>query len=161
PLAAVYDDVILPALGLARRDRQRHRLSGADERAIWDASREIVEGIGAEEAAAEGTAERRVEGDAPGVDQTGPVRLLLCPAHDEADRLALLMLGQLLDPARWAIESASPDLLAFEVLALVEATGPGVICIGAGPSGTPVSQTRHLCKRLRARFPGVKIVVGQ
>jgi predicted PurR-regulated permease PerM len=155
PLAAVYDDVIVPALGYARRDRQRRRISAADERAIWDASRELVEEIGEDRGASHARPPSAVQASSP------PVSLLLCPAHDDADQLALSMLTQLLDPTRWAIETASPDLLASEVLALVEATRPSVLCIGTGPSAAAVSQTRHLCKRLRARFPELKIVVGQ
>jgi predicted PurR-regulated permease PerM len=155
---AVYDGVVLPALGHARRDRQRHRLSAADERIIWAATREIVEDIGARL--------RSVPAADPlsGALAMGPahtVRLLACPAHDEADELALLMLRQLLDSACWTVDTASPHLLTSEVLALVEEAQPAVLCIGAGPSGVSVSQTRHLCKRLRARFAGLKIVVGQ
>jgi hypothetical protein len=38
---------------------------------------------------------------------------------------------------------------------------PAVVCIGALPSGGLASHTRHLCKRLRTRFPDLRIVVGR
>jgi hypothetical protein len=37
----------------------------------------------------------------------GKVRVLGCPGHDEADRLALEMFRQLLDPACWDVEVLS------------------------------------------------------
>ena len=37
---------------------------------------------------------------------------------------------------------------------------PALVCIGALPPGG-LAHTRYLCKKLRARFPEVKIVVGR
>jgi len=37
---------------------------------------------------------------------------------------------------------------------------PALVCIGALPPGG-LAHTRYLCKKLRARFPKVKIVVGR
>ena len=37
---------------------------------------------------------------------------------------------------------------------------PAMICIAAVPPGG-LAQTRYLCKRLRARFPNLKIAVGR
>jgi len=45
------------------------------------------------------------------------------------------------------------------VLAAAE-NGLAMICIGSLPPGG-LAHSRYLCKRLRARFPGVKIVVGR
>jgi hypothetical protein len=71
------------------------------------------------------------------------------------------MLSHLLDPARWEVHVASPHQLVSEVVALVEQQAPAVVCIGAVPSGGLASHTRHLCKRLRTRFPDLRIVVGR
>ena len=71
------------------------------------------------------------------------------------------MLQQLLDPTRWEVEIVSPHLLVSEALFLVETQAPTAVCIGALPSGGLAAHTRHLCKRLRARFPGLKILVGR
>ena len=45
-----------------------------------------------------------------------PIRVLACPARDEADRLALEMLAQLLDSKRWVVEIAGADTLTGELL---------------------------------------------
>jgi hypothetical protein len=162
PLEAVYDHVILPALNHVKRDRQRGRLSDDDERFIWQATRDIVEELGAEHVQSASPSPEGSTG--PGDDASGAlrkVRVVGCPARDEADALALLMLQHLLDRARWEVEIASPHLLVSEALALVETQTPAVVCIGALPSGGQASHTRHLCKRLRTRFPDLKILVGR
>jgi hypothetical protein len=50
--------------------------------------------------------------------------------------------------------------LAGELVARVEAEGPAIPCIGSLPPGG-LAHTGYLCKRLRARFPKLKIVVGR
>ena len=65
----------------------------------------------------------------------------------------------MLDPGRFEIEVTRAGLLAAEVLSLVEQSTPTLVCIGLVPPGG-FAQTRYLCKRLRARFPTLPIVVG-
>jgi hypothetical protein len=36
-----------------------------------------------------------------------------------------------------------------------------VVCLGAIPAGSRSTHTRYLCKRLRARFPDLRIIVGR
>ena len=67
-------------------------------------------------------------------------------------RLALEMLRQLLDPARWEVEVLSLEMLSAELVALAGEKEPAVVCIGALPPGG-LAHTRYLCKRLRARLP--------
>jgi predicted PurR-regulated permease PerM len=162
PLEAVYDHVILPALTYAKRDRQRGRLSDDEERFIWQTTRDIVDELGVEHVESASASPEGSTG--PGDDASGAmrrVRVLGCPARDETDALALAMLQHLLDPARWEVEIASPHLLVSEALSLVETRTPAVVCIGALASGGQASHTRHLCKRLRARFPALRILVGR
>jgi hypothetical protein len=89
-----------------------------------------------------------------------PVRIFGCPAHDAMDELALQMFRQLLDPTRGALEVVSPEVLTAEVLSLVEQQRVGLVCIAALQPGG-LALTRYLCKRLRIRFPELKIVVGR
>ena len=70
------------------------------------------------------------------------------------------MVRHLLDPARYRIEMSGAGMLTAEVVALVDADRPTLVCIGAvAPGG--LSQARHLCKRLRSQHPELKIVVGR
>jgi predicted PurR-regulated permease PerM len=148
----VYDELLVPVLTYARRDLERDEVTEADACFIRVAMREVVEEIGQ---AARGAACAPAEGAA-----RTAVRVLGCPARDEADRLALEMLQQLLDPARWDLEIVGSDVLTAEMLDQAADKTPAVICVAALPPGG-LAHTRYLCKRLRQRLPDVKIVVGR
>jgi predicted PurR-regulated permease PerM len=155
-LAAVFDDVILPALRHARRDRAQDTLSEDAERSVWRDTREIVDALGARQRAAAEAADASPETKSPPRN----VRVVGIPVRDEADRLGLAMLEHLIDPARWTIEIASSHLLGSEIFALIEEKRPVAVCLGTLPSGGR-GRTRYLCKRLRARFPDLRILVGR
>ena len=148
----VYDELLVPALVTAKRDRSRGRLSEDGEAYVVRATRDIVEDLTPPEPAS-------VEaGSATTPDAVA--RVLGCPARDRADELALVMVRQLLDPARFQMEMVSAEVLSSEVVALVETARPDVICVSALPSGG-LAQARYLCKRLRACCPDAKILVGR
>ena len=159
PLEAVYDDLILRALTHARRDRRQEQLQEEDERYIWRATREIVESLHAPRRAAQLAADTTDGGSPPEPSQG--VYVLASPVRDEADELGLLMLRHLADPSRCTMELTSPHLLASEVIALVEKMRPAVVLLGALPASGLAAHTRYLCKRLRARFPDLRIIVGR
>jgi predicted PurR-regulated permease PerM len=159
-LAAVYDEVLVPALNTAKRDRDLGTLTEEDVQFIVRATREIVEDLAVhqEQTTPPPSAAAAAPIRASAVRQ--PAQILGCPAHDEADELALLMLRQLLDPTRYSLQVISAEVLTAEVLSAVEEQHVGLICIASLPPGA-LAPTRYLCKRLRARFPDCKIVVGR
>src|SRR5262249_40224450 len=67
---------------------------------------------------------------------------------------------ELLDPHKFQFDLISAKRLVSEVLQVVEQCRPAVVCIAALPSGG-LARTRHLCKRLKGRFPQQKIIVGR
>ncbi len=157
PAGRVYDDLLVPALTSAKRDRDRDALTADGEQAVLRLTREIAAVLGERRAAFPGS-----RGTPTGADEAAApaVSVLGFPAWDEADRLALDMLRQVLDPGRWRLEVASADLLTGELVTLAGEREPAAFCIGSLPPGG-LAQGRHLCKRLRAEFPGAKIVVGR
>jgi predicted PurR-regulated permease PerM len=155
PSEEVYDKILVPALNYLKRDRERDDVTEADEEFILRATREVMEDVGERQAASGTPTAEEVEGVAP-----CKVRLLGCPGRDTADVLALDMLRQLLDPTRWEVEVLSLDLLSAELVAVIGEKAPAVVCLGALPPGG-LAHTRYLCKRLRARLPGARIVVGR
>ena len=70
------------------------------------------------------------------------------------------MLKQQLDPERFTLDIASPDLLVSEAIAAVEAQEPAAVLIGALAGAGHALHLRYLCKRLRSHFPDLPIVVG-
>ena len=88
------------------------------------------------------------------------VKVLACPARDQADRLALMMLQQLLDRTKWEISLAGVETLASELVERVVREEFRLVCISALPPGG-LAHTRYLCKRLKSGRPGVQILVGR
>ncbi|MFI5327533.1 MAG: AI-2E family transporter, partial [Candidatus Rokuibacteriota bacterium] len=162
PIEAVYDDLILPALGRARRDRRHGQLPEEEERFIWRATRDIVQSLHATRETTQRAADAEAGAGPPeGASPRRKMLVLASPVRDEADELGLLMLSHLLDPACWTVELTSPQLLASEVIALVERSRPALVCLGALPASGLAARTRYLSKRLRTRFPALRIIVGR
>jgi len=147
----IFDETVVPALKYFKRDRDREELSEPNAQFVLDATRQLLE---------------ELDGAATAGGETAPnesaerVYILACPARDEADRLALVMLRRLLPPAQWEVEIAAAGTLASELVERIAERRPGLVCIGAVPPGG-LARTRYLCTRLRARFPGIKLVVGR
>jgi predicted PurR-regulated permease PerM len=155
---SVYDAMLIPTLRAAKLSRGRGEITEADERYVLQAIREIVEDLGDRRESA--SADAKEAGGAEPVEVgSGPaIAIFGCPAHDEADRAALEMLKNLLDPVRWNLEVIAPATLTAELLDQVAEKQPALVCLAATPPGG-LAHTRYLCKRLRARFPDLKILV--
>ena len=163
PPEQIYDGVLIPALNYARRDRELGRLTEDGEQFVFRATREILEDLDnlKPENSTDASDAEKVALAANDVTGLLPkVRILGCPARDEADELALRMFRRLLDSTRFDVEVMSDAVLTAEVVALIGEKSPALIFIATvSPGG--LAQTRYLCKRLRARFPNLKIAVGQ
>jgi predicted PurR-regulated permease PerM len=144
-----YDDILVPALKCVKRDRARDDLSDDEEHFVLVSMRQIIEDLGGRE-------EPPVRFAPP----SAAVGVLACPARDEADEVALLMLRQLVEPVCCEVEVLSSEMLAAEVVAVAGARRPAIVCVGVLPPGG-LSQARYLIKRLRAALPGVTILVGR
>jgi predicted PurR-regulated permease PerM len=163
PTEQFYDEVLIPALNYARRDRELGRLTEDGEQFVFRATREILEDLNSlmpkssSESADSEKAAVAAEDFTPPLPQ---VRILGWPARDEADGLALHMFRRLLDSTRYEVEVMSDAVLTAEVVVRIGEESPAMILIATvSPGG--LAQTRYLCKRLRARFPTLKIAVGR
>ncbi len=161
PLERVYDELLVPALKCAKRDRARDELPDEEEQFVLSATREIVEELETRPLAEAGSPAGRAQpSPAPRAAGDGGVRVLGCPARDEVDELALVMLRHLLAGTRCELTIAGSELTSAELVALVRETRPAAICVAALPPGG-VARTRYLVKRLRATLPEAKILVGR
>jgi predicted PurR-regulated permease PerM len=157
----IYDTMLLPALGALKRNRVRGDITEDDQQYALQAIREIVEDLGQRPLDASGAGRAGEDApDAPAAPAAPAIPIFACPAHDAVDRVALEMLQQVLEPARWDVEAIAPGTLTAELLDLVAQRGPAAVCIAAIPPGG-LAHTRYLCKRLRARFPDLRILVGR
>ena len=150
-IAEVLDDVLLPAIVRSARDRAADDITEADHASVLRATTDIVRRLG--------EADVEVAVDAAAVAVTAPVRVIIgVPARTTVDELAVEMLGRLLDPSRYRLQSASTVTLVSELAAAVDGAGADVVCIAALPPGG-LTHARYLCKRLRARFPQQSIIL--
>ena len=180
PLQKVYDELLLPALAMARGDLRADKLDEDGQRFVVQATRQIAEELArrarsavarqavasAKADAREAKAEARANGGRVEPDATPPseaparTKLLVCPARDATDETAMAMLRELVDPNRYDWSSASASNLASDVVALLERERPAILCVASVPPGG-LAQTKYICLRARASFPELKIVVGR
>lgn len=161
PSGAVYDDVLLPALRFAKRDRDRDELSENIVLLILQTTRDIGATIQAKHGRSYAAG---AQSTTPATDSLASevprLRLLACPARDDEDVVALELLRPLLDPLKWEVEIVPVEVLSTELLERVAQQPPALICVGSLPPGG-LAHTRYLCKRLRSHFPDLKILVGR
>ena len=135
---ALYDSVLLPALALAEGDRHRNALDPSRERFVLDTTREVIEEI-----------------EVGAGDKPSCAHVCIIPAHDAIDGLAGAMLARLLPGARvYPSES-----LAGETLERVGEDPCRLVCICAVPPQA-ASHTAYLARRLKQRFPKLRIIAA-
>ena len=152
PPEKVYDDVLLPALNYAKLDRERGGLTEQEHDAIVTMTRNILEMF-------EPSIQKQFAKE-PGEEHMPKIHILACPADDDSDEVASMMLRQTLNAQRYELEIMPEEKLASEIIDAAAEKNPGLVCIATlAPGG--LAQARYLCKRLRSRFPDLKIIVGR
>jgi predicted PurR-regulated permease PerM len=164
PLDTVYDELMLPALTYAERDRIEGRLSDEDERTVMEQTRDLLGDTAAMRRSALQTATKNGDASvAAVVDRAAgqPLRVLAYAANGTGDEVALAMLTQLMEGQPIAIELPSARLLSSDVIRLMrDEAGSGVLCIADLPPSPP-SKTRYVLRKLRTALPDVTILVGR
>jgi hypothetical protein len=158
PLGNLYDSVVIPALSLAEQDRHMNALDETRTRFIHQSTRELIEELYDLPPPAASHA-----GDDPSTNVEATAsparpRIVCIPARDEADEIVGTMVKQLLRRAGYDAH-ALPIAAVSTMLEQAEDLHPEVICVSALPPFAAV-QAKSLCKHLRHRCPGVKIVLG-
>jgi predicted PurR-regulated permease PerM len=156
-LAQTFDALLVRALVNARRDRESGRIDEDDQHFVLTTTRELLDAL------VKRDAEQAVPGATAGAGPSPALprfAVLGVPGRDETDEVGLTMFGALLRPERGDLGVASHALLASEVLALVETQEVRVVCVATLPPGG-AAHARLLCRRLRTRFPDLKILVGR
>ena len=90
--------------------------------------------------------------------QTPSVGVVCLPARDEADELVGMMLSQILRRSGTGVRYLAIGTVD-DMLEQVSRGGYRIACVSALPPFA-VGQARSLCRRLRAKFPDLAIVVG-
>jgi hypothetical protein len=150
-----YQSVLIPALRLAEEDRHSDVLGDRSSEFVSQTTRELIDDLGERITSPEGT-----ESEPALSDTTFDLPSVACvPARDEADELVGMMLAQLLRQKGFHRAASLAIGSVEEMLAQVAEGGCSIVCVSALPPFA-VGQARSLCKRLRARFPDMAIIVG-
>lgn len=161
-LTALYDSVLIPVVTAAEMDYRREALDQEQRLSVEQGVRDIVEDLGNRP-----VPESKVDAD-QAVPEHTPAELPLpapdcrvycLPARAERDELAGAMLAQLLEAHNFEAQSAPGKLPAGELVELVDKGEMDGVCISVVAPST-VIHARHLCTKLRTRFPNLKIVIG-
>ncbi len=162
PLVELYDTVIIPALSLAEADRRAGKLDDEQEQFIYHNARMLVEDFAprARESAVEGDGEpHRKEDESQEHPAEPEMRVLSLPSRTEADEIAALMLAQLLNARGIGTKPMAASAFASERLEEIGREKIQLACVSSVPPDGHL-HTRYFCKRLRAQFPEMKIVVA-
>ena len=154
-LLQLCDSVVIPALTLAEHDRHKGALDADREAFLFLSVKEMLTEF-AERAVKSGFAEVEAAGDGKPAAPGG--RILCLAASDEADEVTAAMLALLLERSGCVVITFTPDP-GLQQLAVVQPGGGDIFCISALPPFA-FSHARSLSQQLRARFPGIRIVVG-
>jgi predicted PurR-regulated permease PerM len=157
-VATIFDDVLVPALAMGRADLRAGKIDAESLQQVCEGTRLIAEEVGEDAATSSATAV--TETSTPFDPSATRLRVLACPARDAVDEVALEMLQRLAVAERIDWIPGRAAHLVSDIVALVESERPDVLCIGSVPPGG-LSHAKHLCLRVRARFPNVAILVGR
>jgi len=152
PGQAVYEQLLLPALVLAKTHRSRDEFTDEDEKSVYEQLRATlpsmpaVPDLGMEESNGK-TAEKEL-----------PL-VLGCPVGDEANAVALELFVRVMPRGLVRFEIASPTLMASELIIKIREDDPAIILVASLPPDSYAS-VRYLIKRLRAEFPEKKFLVA-
>jgi AI-2E family transporter len=144
PAENAYDELLVPVLSYAKADRRRGQLTVRQEESVFASVQALQEEL-----------------TLPRCDTPTPpqqIRIVGCAAGGETDSRSLSLLFDLLDRQRFACEILSNLVLASEIIARVAERAPAAVVIAVLPPGG-LARSRYLCKRLRAAFPQLKIIV--
>jgi predicted PurR-regulated permease PerM len=150
PRGQVFDEVIVPALLRAARDRARNDITETDHHAVVRAIHGFVESVEPEGVSREPSA--------AGVPREPPGRqkVLNVSPRTATDEALWAMFGQLFDPAKVELESTGSSFLSSD--ASEAAPPPALLVLLSIPPGG-LAQTRYLCRRLKAKLPTTPILV--
>ncbi len=155
-LAAYYDEVALNGLLLAAADAERGVLTNDQILGIESAVEELISELADHKDFDADTAEI-VE---PGGEGVNDVRILCVAGRGPLDRSVAIMLAQLLGRAGMQARVISYEAAGRGRIHSLDIADVEIVCLCyLQISGSP-SHLRYLLRRLRARMPGVPVLVG-
>jgi predicted PurR-regulated permease PerM len=170
-LMSLYDQVLIPALGLAEQDRHKGALSETRESFLFLSISEIVSELAVRQPGEASTKPRTLlarwmANRSPAVPAAlhaeplpSTTRIFCLAASDQADEIASSMLAQLLERGGHGVLSLPVGSPFEEIMHNLPLEPHDVVCVSALPPFA-FAQAASLCQRVRLRLPEVKILAG-
>lgn len=164
-LVDVFDNLLIPTLAIAETHWQLGDVNDGKHKFIMQSLKEMIqdhrdrqqEKQGEEKTSSrEDTADESAPADAGKLSR---LSILCVPARTEADEITTMMLTQVLESIGCDVNTLSLTSLADEMIERVDQKTVDVVCVSATRPAA-VMHARYLCRRLRARLPAVKLIVG-
>ncbi|MBX6313261.1 MAG: AI-2E family transporter [Isosphaeraceae bacterium] len=157
PRVEVFDEVLIPTLSRAERDRAREEIDERDQAFVLRVVGDILDDL-------EGTSELSLDALAPTAqgEAGGAVeaRVLGVASNDQADALALRMLALALAPSGCTLEVLTETESPLQLSEAVAGRAPTLVVLSHLPP-LGLTPARYLVRRLRARLPQLPILVGR
>ena len=149
--AQVFDEIIIPALLLADRDRARGEISEADHQHVVRTIRALVD------TAPDAPRDSRALAPVGESERSSALhRIVGVSARTVTDETIWEMLAQLFDPQKVQLESVGSSYLSSDLTSGepggVSPDAPDLVCVISVPPGG-LAQARYICRRLRAKLP--------
>jgi predicted PurR-regulated permease PerM/methylmalonyl-CoA mutase cobalamin-binding subunit len=157
-LTALYDNVLIPAIGAVEIDAHRGSLSAEQRTSALQRVHEIIDDFNGWEPSRKNADEQKSD-DLIGVTPAIGSRVLCLPASAYRDELAGEMLAQLLRNRGFEAENVPARLKREELIDRTVKIQPECICVSVLPP-TSIAQARHLASAIRERLKSVTIMVG-
>ena len=145
-MIAAFDNVLIPALALAHRDRTANALTAAEELAVRTAAVAAIAPVRALAPAAPAEASALV--------------VVATPAHQEPEEVPLHMLAAAVEQTGGRVVVLTTRLMPAEVVRQVAASGAGAVVISNLPPGG-LPQILYLCELLRGQYTDLPIIVAR
>jgi predicted PurR-regulated permease PerM/methylmalonyl-CoA mutase cobalamin-binding subunit len=156
-LTALYDNVLIPAIGAVEIDAHRGSITAEQRTSALQRVHEIIDDFRDSEASRNDAQEQKLE--LAGAASASGSRVVCLPASAYSDELAGEMLAQLLRNQGFESENVPARLKHEELIDHAVEVQPECICISVVPP-TSIAQARHLASAIRERLKSVTILVG-
>jgi predicted PurR-regulated permease PerM len=159
-LLELYDQVMIPALGMAERDRHQNDLDEPVERFIRQSSKELVEELNEKNAERKPATLEGQDGSSEIIERmaSGLVNVVCVPARDEADETIGAMLAQLLENNADRAQCVSLGTITEMLDQIIEAK-PDIVLISTLPPFA-MTHARTLYRKIRDKLPRTEILIG-
>lgn len=148
-LAEAYDEVVIPTLTMAERNRHQQDLTDDAQRFIYATLRDLVLDMGDKEPEASPHALKL---------HASGTSILCVPVRDEADDIVGIMLAQLLQAAGFQA-TAIPVERDSQVRAAAAEAQPDIVFL-SGLTPFARARSRRVYNTVRSRYPHLRIMIG-